>query len=56
MAAFLAGVGTVAELFQFLWIRKHWWLLPIVFLLMLFGFIIILGSAAGVGPFIYTIF
>jgi hypothetical protein len=56
MSAFLAGVGTIAELFQFLWLRQHWGLLPIVLLLLLFGLIIILGSAAGVGPFVYTIF
>jgi len=56
MLAFVATLQTLGELFQFLWIRQHWWLLPFVIILLLFGGIIILGSTAGVGPFIYTIF
>ncbi len=56
MTAFLATIGTIGELFTFLTIRGHWWLVPLVMILLLLGGIIILGSAAGVGPFIYTIF
>ncbi len=56
MFPFIAGLSTIGELFLYLLIRRHWWLLPIILLLLLFGFIIILGSVAGVGPFIYTIF
>ncbi len=48
--------GTVGELFRFLWGRKLWWLIPMVTVLLAFGVLIVLGSVAGVGPFIYTLF
>lgn len=49
-------VATVGELFQFLWSRKLWWLMPMLAVLLVFGVLIVLGSVAGVGPFIYTLF
>ena len=44
------------ELLSFLWHRKLWWMIPLVAILVFFGIIIVVGSATGVGPFIYTIF
>ena len=32
------------------------WMIPLVTILVFFGIIIAVGSATGVGPFIYTIF
>lgn len=49
-------VGTLCELFRFLWARRLWWLTPMILVLLLFVALIVLGSAAGVGPFIYTLF
>ncbi|WP_420645809.1 DUF5989 family protein [Candidatus Leptofilum sp.] len=51
-----SNLGVVGELFGFLWARKLWWLLPMVVVLMLFGLLVIFGSASGVAPFIYTLF
>ena len=48
--------GIAAELMGFLWRAKMWWMMPIVFVLLLIGLLTVLGSAAGVGPFIYTLF
>ena len=48
--------GTLGELFRFLWQRRLWWLLPMIIVLILFAALIVLGSAAGIGPFIYTLF
>ncbi|MGQ0569402.1 MAG: DUF5989 family protein [Armatimonadota bacterium] len=48
--------GTLGELFQFLLERKLWWMIPMVVLLLVFSALIILGSTAGIGPFIYTLF
>ncbi|MBC7911040.1 MAG: hypothetical protein H7Y30_11100 [Pyrinomonadaceae bacterium] len=56
MAGLKNMVGTVGELFGFLWQRKLWWLMPMIVVLLLFVVLIILGSTAGVGPFIYTLF
>lgn len=44
----------VKEFFQFAWHNKAWWIVPVVLILLLLGFLIISGSA--VAPFIYTLF
>jgi len=46
----------VKEFFEFLKVRKKYWLLPIIIVLALFGSIIILSQGSVVAPFIYTIF
>lgn len=56
MVALRGILGTVGELFRFLWARRLWWLVPMVVMLLLFAVLIVLGSVAGVGPFIYTLF
>ena len=48
--------GTLRELFQFLWARKLWWLIPAVVVLLVFGALIVLATTSGIGPFIYTLF
>ena len=48
--------GIAAELLGFLWRRKMWWAIPMVAVMLFFGLIIVVGSATGVGPFIYTLF
>ena len=53
----LVDVGSVVgQLFAFLWSRKRWWLMPLIVLLLLAAILIVLGSAAGAGPLIYTLF
>ena len=44
------------ELWKFLRIRKKFWLLPIFFMLTLFGALLILAQTSAVAPFIYTLF
>jgi len=44
------------EFWEFLKVRKKYWLLPIVIVLVLFGGLIILSQGSAVAPFIYTIF
>ena len=44
------------EFWEFLVIRKKYWLFPILFVLVLFGALIILSQGSAVAPFIYTIF
>ena len=46
----------VKEFWEFLKIRKKYWLLPIIIVLFLFGGIIVLSQGSAVAPFIYTIF
>jgi hypothetical protein len=44
------------EFWEFLKIRKKYWLLPILIVLVLFGALIVLTQGTAVAPFIYTIF
>ena len=44
------------EFWEFLKVRKKYWLLPILLVLVLFGGIIVLSQGSAVAPFIYTIF
>ena len=44
------------EFWQFLRVRKKYWLLPIIIVLILFGGLIILSQGSVIAPFIYTIF
>ena len=44
------------ELFNFLKVRKKWWLLPIIFFSILFGSILVLSEGSSVAPLIYTLF
>ena len=44
------------EFWEFLKIRKKYWLIPIIIVLFLFGGLMILGQGSVIAPFIYTIF
>ena len=44
------------EFWDFLKVRKKYWLLPILIVLILFGSLIVLTQGTAVAPFIYTIF
>ncbi|MDB4173109.1 DUF5989 family protein [bacterium] len=46
----------IAELWLFLRIRKKFWLLPIIFMMVIFGGLVVLSQGSAVAPFIYTIF
>lgn len=46
----------ITELWTFMRERKKFWLLPIFFVLLLFGGLIVLTQGSAVAPFIYTLF
>jgi len=45
-----------AELWAFMRARKKYWLTPILFMLLVFGGLVILAQGTAVAPFIYTLF
>lgn len=49
-------VSIIAELWDFLKVRKIWWLGPPILILILLGFLIIFAESSAVAPFIYTLF
>ena len=46
----------IAELWQFIKVRKKFWLLPIIVMMVVFGGLLVLTQESAVAPFIYTIF
>jgi len=46
----------LVDLWQFMKVRKKFWLLPIIFLLVILGFLLVFTQGTVVAPFIYTIF
>jgi hypothetical protein len=44
------------EFWSFLKVRKKFWLLPMVVMLVLFGGLIVLAQGSAIAPFIYTLF
>ena len=46
----------LAELWRFMRVRKKYWLLPIMVMMVLFGGLVILAQGSAVAPFIYTVF
>ena len=45
-----------AEFWDFLKVRKKWWLGPIVLVLLLMSLLIIFTEGSALAPFIYTLF
>jgi hypothetical protein len=44
------------EFWEFVRIRKKYWLFPVLLVLLVFGGLIILSQGSAVAPLIYTIF
>jgi len=52
----MSKLSTLKELWEFLRVRKKWWLLPIILFLILLGGLIVLTQGSALAPFIYAIF
>ena len=46
----------LVELWDFLKVRKAWWLAPIIIMLILVGILIIFGQSSSLSPFVYALF
>jgi hypothetical protein len=52
----MARRGLLSELWAFMKVRKKWWLLPIIVVLLLVGALLVFAQGSVLAPFIYTIF
>ena len=52
----MSKFSIIKEFWEFLSVRKKWWLAPIMIFLFLFGFLIFLTEGSAIAPFIYTLF
>ena len=48
--------STVGQLFQLLWEKKAWWLVPMVTVFLLLGILIFMTAGSALSPFIYALF
>ena len=46
----------VKELWMFMKVRKKFWLLPILVMMVIFGGLVVFTQGSAVAPFIYTVF
>lgn len=46
----------IIDLWDFMKVRKKFWLAPIIIMLLLLGALIVLTQGSAVAPFIYTLF
>lgn len=52
----MSNAGLLRELWLFMRVRKKWWLLPIIIVMMLVGTLLVFAQGSVLAPFIYTIF
>jgi hypothetical protein len=53
---FMSKLSILVEFWQFLKVRKKWWLTPIVVFLILLSVLVVLTEGSAIAPFIYAIF
>lgn len=46
----------IGELWRFMRVRKKFWLLPILLLMVMLGGFVVLVKGSAIAPFIYTVF
>jgi hypothetical protein len=44
------------ELWMFMKVRKKWWLLPVIIVMLLVGALLIFAQGSALAPFIYSLF
>ena len=44
------------DIWGFIKQRKKYWLVPVIFILLLLGILIVFGGSSALAPFIYTLF
>jgi len=52
----MSRLSILKEFWDFLRVRKKWWLAPIIIVLLLLGVLIFFAQTSAVAPFIYTLF
>ena len=52
----MSKLRVLKEFWDFMKVRKKWWLGPIVIVLLLLGLLIIFTESSALAPFIYTLF
>jgi hypothetical protein len=49
-------LSLLQELWRFMRVRKKYWMMPIILLMLLVGGFVVLTQGSAIAPFIYTLF
>ncbi|MBP7710496.1 MAG: hypothetical protein KA100_05455 [Rickettsiales bacterium] len=49
-------MSLIKELWAFLKVRKKFWLMPIIAIMLLLGLLLVVAQGSALAPFIYTMF
>lgn len=52
----MSKISIIKEFWDFLKVRKKWWLAPIFLFLLVLGFFLVLAKGSALAPFIYSLF
>ncbi|CAN5279866.1 DUF5989 family protein [soil metagenome] len=52
----MAKGGLMSELWAFMKVRKKFWLVPVIVVMVVVGFLLVFAQGSALAPFIYTIF
>lgn len=52
----MSKLSILKEFWDFIKVRKRYWLAPIIFILLIFGLLVVFAQSSAVAPFIYTLF
>jgi len=52
----MSQMSLLREFWAFMKVRKKWWLLPIIVVMLLVGSLLVFAQGSALAPFIYTIF
>jgi len=52
----MSKLGVIKEFWEFLKVRKKWWLMPIIIFLLVLGILIVFTESSALAPFVYTLF
>lgn len=51
----MSKLSIFKELWNFMRVRKKWWLMPILLVLIFFGILLVFAQTSPLAPFIYTL-
>ncbi len=52
----MSNVSLIREFWAFMKVRKKWWLMPIILVMVMVGALLVFAQGSALAPFIYTIF
>lgn len=52
----MAERSLLAQLWEFARVRKKWWLLPVILVMLAVGSLLVFAQGSVLAPFIYTLF